>query len=294
MFIYTLTAEALSQLLGGFSEQISVCKLKKIPYLTWIGWFLAVSQLGSSWCRQLQIGVERFGQYSETWMNLLVILGTENIISSSFIKQLRIDQNDLLPDMTNPFAIELRVAATLVGIIGCDTVLFNRNMPTFSGGNAMLEVSPSGPTDGIGRFSQQPGLPAYIDYTSQTVNRATGYRGGSLSYKFEEPVPLMASDLAQYLQSPKLFHDLWAHRCQCSNMAEFSLSQRTGFRIPALALLACDTPRAPRVFPSKQCRIWEAVRELSRLCNFWRWEGERTYDALKLKLGELPSRIAAI
>jgi hypothetical protein len=59
-------------------------------------------------------------------------------------------------------------------------------------------------------------------------------------------------------------------------MTEFPVRLRIGLRVPAVALLAADTPTAPRCFPSRACQIMETVQELSNLCKFWRSEENRT------------------
>jgi hypothetical protein len=51
-----------------------------------------------------------------------------------------------------------------------------------------------------------------------------------------------------------------------------------GLRVPALALLAANTPMAVRVHPTKHCRIFEAVSELVRQCDTWRNPNNHTTD----------------
>jgi hypothetical protein len=41
--------KASSQLLGVFSGHMMLRELQKIPYLTWVDWFHAVSVLGVTW-----------------------------------------------------------------------------------------------------------------------------------------------------------------------------------------------------------------------------------------------------
>ena len=90
-------------------------------------------------------------------MNLLLIFGTENIVNSPNIQQLPINTDDLPQGLTNLFAVELGIAAILVGIAGCDTVMFNGCLPAFSGGNARLEFTNNRSNMLIDRFSQEPG-----------------------------------------------------------------------------------------------------------------------------------------
>jgi hypothetical protein len=115
-----LTVKASSQLLGSFSGQIMLRELRRIPYLTWLWWFHALPVLGVTWGGQTQVGIARVGTYSETWMNLLLIFGAQNIITSSYIEHFPINSDDLPLDLANPFAVELGILAILVGITGCD------------------------------------------------------------------------------------------------------------------------------------------------------------------------------
>jgi len=122
--------KASSQLLGVFSGHMMLRELRKIPYLTWVGWFHAVPVLGVTWGGEIQVGVARIGRYCETCMNLHLIFGAENIVTSPYIRQLPINYDDLPRDLTNPFAVELGIVAILVGIAGCDTVIFNGHLPS--------------------------------------------------------------------------------------------------------------------------------------------------------------------
>ena len=245
-------------------------ELQKIPYLTWVDWFHAVSVLGVTWGGEIQVGVARIGRYCETWMNLLLIFGPENIVTSPYIRQLPINYDDLPGDLANPFAVELGIVAILVGIAGCDTVIFNGHLPVFSGGNARLEFTQSGSNTWIGWLSQELGIPAYLGYAPRTVARASAYAGGTFFYRFGEPVPALASSESylETMQSPSLFQDLRTKQCRCPNMTEFSFRQRTGLRVPALVLLAADSPTAPRCFPSQACQIMESVQELRIYAHF--------------------------
>ncbi|OXV06684.1 hypothetical protein Egran_05549 [Elaphomyces granulatus] len=187
--------QASSQLLGVFSGQIKLRELRKIPYLTEQGWLEAIPELGVTWDGLAQVGVARIGKYSETWMNLLLVFGAENIIASPYIRQLPINPDDLPHDLINPFAVELGIAAILAGIAGCDTMIFNgHSPPVFSGGNARLEFTQSGSNTWIGLFSQEPGMPAHWDYTARTVGRASTYATGTFFYGFEEPVPVLGAN----------------------------------------------------------------------------------------------------
>ena len=271
-------------------------ELRKIPFLTWLDWFKAVPVLGTSWGGEAQIGVARIGRYSETWMNLLLIFGAENIVNSPYIRKLPINPDDLPQDLTNPFAIELGIAAILVGIAGCDTVEFNGSLPVFRGSNVRLEFTQSRSNTLIGRFSQELGLPAHLQYAPRTVARASAYARGTFFYGFQEPVPALASSAShlETMQSPSLFQDLRAKQCRCRNMTEFSLGQRIGLRVPALALLAADSPTAPRCFPSKACQIMETVQELSNLCSFWRTEENRRIAQFKEKFRPVINDIGTV
>lgn len=271
-------------------------ELRKIPYLTWLDWYKAIPVLGVSWGGEPQVGVSRIGRYSETWMNLLLIFGAENIVASAYIQQLPINSDDLPQDLTNPFALELCVVAILIGIAGCDTVSLNGHLPVFSGGNAKLEFTQSRSNMWIGRFFQEPGIPAYFSYAPRTVARASGHAGGTFFYGNDEPVPALASSQSflESMQSPSLFQDLQTKQCRCPTMTKFSLHQRTGLRVPAFALLAADSPTVSRCFPSQACQIMQSVQELSNLCSFWRIEENRTIAQFKEKFRDVIDNIVQV
>jgi len=253
-------------------------ELRKIPYLSWMNWCQAIPVLGVSWGGKVQSGLDRIGRYEESWMNLLLIFGAENIINSPYIGKFPITPDDLPQDLTNPFAVELSIVAILVAIAGCDTVVFSDSLPIFSGGKTRLEFTQSGSNMWIGRFSQGLGLPVHLHFDPRTVCRATCYGVGTVLYSFQESVRVLASSESylETMQSPTLFQDLRRKQCQCPNMTEFSCRQRIGLRVPALALLAADTPTTPRCFPSRACQIPETVQELSNMCSFWRNEDNRS------------------
>ena len=282
--------------MGTFSGHTMLRELKNIPYLTWLDWFKATPVLGVSWGGEFQSGEARIGKYSETWMNLLLIFGAENIVNSTFIRKFPINPDDLPPSLENPFAIELSIAAILVGIAGCDTVVWNGPSPIFSGNNVRLEFSQSSPNMLIGRFSQELGHPVHMTYAPRTVARASGHGGGILFYGFQDSVPVLASNESslEVMQSTSMFRDLQTKQCRCANMKEFSIHQRRGLRIPALALLAADTPAAPRCFPSKASQIMETVQELSDLCSFWKIEEHRTIPIFKYYFGPVISNITPV
>lgn len=111
------TFRASSQLLGKFSGHIKLRELRKIPYLTWLDWFRAVPALGIAWGGEAQTELYRTGRYQESWMNLLLIFGAENIVNSPYIGTLPINPETLPQDLANPFAVELGILAILVAIV---------------------------------------------------------------------------------------------------------------------------------------------------------------------------------
>lgn len=247
--------------------------LRKIPYMVLTDWLMAIKVLGATWDGAAQAGTSRIGTYNETWMNLLLIFGAENIVSSEFLEEFPIRDGDLPPDVTNPFAMELELVAVLVGLAGCDVVTLDDNLPTFSGGNATLECSKHISDSWIGHFLQRPGLPAYLSYSPRTLAKASMLASGIFFYKFDELVPLLSS---LGLPPPRIIRDLEAKRCQCESMTTFTANEWTGIRVSALALLAADTPNSPRIFPTKSCRISEAANKLSNSCPLWSSDQDRT------------------
>jgi hypothetical protein len=199
---------------------------------------------------------------------------------------LAINPSDLPSGASDVFAIDLRCAAVLAGLAGCDTVTVEGGIPVFTSETDTLEFIPSGsfssfkfgPYQLIGRFIQKPGLSAYLLFNSRCVYIGTKLATGTLFYgQNTECIPTL-HEHSNLMENRQLFDDLRINRCQCEYVVDVSHEERQGLKLPLLALLAADTPETARVFPSKKANIQETVRFLSQKCGYWKIEGNLTTE----------------
>ncbi|KAJ4158226.1 uncharacterized protein LMH87_008759 [Akanthomyces muscarius] len=219
-----LKQETSSHLLDDFPSHLRLRERRRIPYLTWLNWYKAIPLVGRTWGGETQVGLARIGMYSESWMNLLMIFGAASILTSDFIHQVPVDEDDIPQDIANPFAIELSLLANLVGIVGCDMLEFVSGMPVFTGSGARLEFQLGGSNTWIGRFTQDPGLPTRMGYAPRTVARASQHASGCIAYGFSDTIPLLES-LARELHPQRLLQDL---QLKAVGEIPFTLNQYEG------------------------------------------------------------------
>jgi len=271
-----LKQAASSLSLGNLPVQMTLRQRRRIPYLTSPNWFEAVQYLGSTWEGETRDGLDVAGTYSESWMNLFMNFGAHNILTSRFVQSLPVDEYDVPQDIVNPFAVQLTVIAKLVGIIGCDGLEYVDDMPVFTGTRTRLEFRRDGHKAWIGRFTQEPGLSTYMFGNWMTVGKASIHAGGCVLYRLGIVIPLLET---QAMEQPPhaLIRDL---QLKGPSETPFVLGDYEGLRIPALALLAGETPTTSRAFPTRGCRVLEATQELSTLCAFWNNRGHRAVSHL--------------
>jgi hypothetical protein len=57
-------------------------RLPRIPYLSLRGWFIAIAGgFASNLHDKTPVGIQRIGQYPESWRNLLHVFGAQDIVS---------------------------------------------------------------------------------------------------------------------------------------------------------------------------------------------------------------------
>jgi hypothetical protein len=228
-------------------------------------------------------------------MNLFKVFGAERIVKSTFVERISLETDDLPRDMSSPFAIGLSVAAELAGVAGCDRLIFEDKSPTFCGECSKLEFTPGGPFDMIGKFTLRPVHPTYWLFSPKQMLLAISGAAGAFGYRNSEQIVAKESlEVEDNKGSNLLIEDLHEKACRCPNMVRISRHQRIGLRAPALVLLAADSPRTTRVFPSTSFRIWEAIVELGRHCTFWRDEKNRTTHLFTEKFSPALSPIITI
>jgi hypothetical protein len=245
---------------------MTIRQKNKIPLLTWNNWYCALIDIGDSWKPVQQFGITRLGAYLETWVNLLHIFGAEGIIHSKHILEHPVNPEELPPGLINPIAIELNVAVLLAGLAGCTTLTLDGNALLIGSGNATLKFSSAGPMSMIGKYQQNMNYPTYFLNDVGTLKLACRVSYGFLGYcRTACPTD---ENFASY-QETRIFDDL-KKKCSISNHHFYpSKESNTGLRVPAVALLAADTPPAIRVHAAKHCRIYEAVSKLVRESSIW-------------------------
>jgi hypothetical protein len=252
-------------------------ELQKIPYISHHNWFEAWMELGSSFGGKAEAGIRRLGRYAETWMNLLQVFGAEGIMKSAFVEQIPIESDELFHDLKSVLATDLGVVAILAGIAGCDTLVFDGEAPTFSSECTTLQFVLGGPLTMIGKFSQRPVYPTYWLFSPRLIHLSMAFALGGLTYRCTTAVCAKEPPSNEDSQGLcVLLQDLESISCRCQSMVGISAYQVIGLRAPALVLLAADTPRTARVFPSQQCQIFESLIELVRHCSFWRTRENHT------------------
>jgi hypothetical protein len=238
-------------MITNYTEELGKCKL--LNSFIWPDWFRTVPLLGVSWGEEAQVGVA-----SWDWE----IFRNPDELPSHFRAW---EYCQLALYLTVPCQPQRPPTRSHKSLRGCTWHSCNlswnrrlrvttrgRSLPVFSGGSTRLEFTQSGSNMLIWWFSQKLGLLVHLTYALRTVARALVYAGGIFSYSSKEPVSVLASpeSCLEAMQSPSLFQDLWTKQCRCPNMIGFSFHQRIGLRVPGLALLAVDSPTAPRCFPS--------------------------------------------
>lgn len=88
--------------------------------------------------------------------------------------------------------------------------------------------------------------------------------------------PCPTDEYLACVQDTKILDDLGKKCSPCNHTSHPSRQNNIGLRVPALALLAANTPRAVRVHPTKHCRIFEALPELVRQSSIWRIPNNHT------------------
>lgn len=136
-----------------FAGRANLRPRKLIPYLTWRNCDKALTNIGWEWKTPLVSGVARLARHVETWMNLLVAFGAQNILGSPYLAELPVNSDELPAGCENPFAMQLECASSLVALLGCDTITEEGNALSFACENARLDLVPGGPYGRIGRFS---------------------------------------------------------------------------------------------------------------------------------------------
>ncbi|KAH6711737.1 hypothetical protein BKA61DRAFT_611510, partial [Leptodontidium sp. MPI-SDFR-AT-0119] len=250
----------------------TIRKNRTIPHLKWFSLVDALPHLGPTWNGEPQLGTDRLARYRETWMNLLAVFGAQDILSSNFMKNIPIDTEGLPARCENPLAIDLACAALLAGMAGCDKLVMQEGMPTFSSDTCRLQFTPGGaPFTMIGRFKQELTMPTYCTYSWGAFKSPLRGSMGALSYGSEETMPLthwLAS--ADGMSCPNLFQDIQQIRCNCLHAVDVSSADRSGLKLPVLALLFADSPSHPRIFPSERCNLRQAVNTLADHSIYWR------------------------
>jgi hypothetical protein len=258
------------RVLGQFASTMTIRQKNRVPLLIWNKWYAAIIDIGVSWKPTHQYGIARLGSHLETWMNLLHIFGAEGIIHSKYILEHLVNPEELPSGLLNPIAIQLNVAVLLAALAGCTTITVDANATsslTISCENATLEFSSAGPMFMMGKYRQNLNYPTYYFNSAESVSLACRVAYRFLSY-CKTPCPTDES-LARD-QGTKIFDHL-REKCSTSNPLSFpSIASNIGLRVPAIALLAADTPRFIRVHPTKHCRIFEAVSGLVHKSGTWR------------------------
>jgi hypothetical protein len=241
----------------------------RVPLLTWYNWFIAIFNSDTF---TLGKPNNQFGSasYVETWITLLQLFGAESIIHSKHTLEHPVNLEALPPGLVNPFVIELKLAILLAGLAGCTSIMVNADANTpliASCENAVLKFSSAEEMPMIGKFHQRMTYPTYHMYTSSRVSHASVVGMKNLCYT-NRLCPTDENDAS--VQDGLIFDDLRNKCSPCNHDSHPSKENNIGLRVPALALLAANTPPVVRAHPSKHCRIFEAISELAKESSTWR------------------------
>jgi hypothetical protein len=178
---------------------------------------------------------------------------------------LNVNPGDLQRGVGNMFATNLEGATLLAGLVGCDTYTIDNGIPYFSGDTERLEFVVGGPFGMIGRYTRKYECPTYRVQGASTTIYASGLAGGAAFYSVREDTPLMPY-LLTVMDGKVLLSDLRVASCICGHEVELTQDDRVGLKLPALAMLAADSPRNPCVFPSESAFIFESTTVLTGRC----------------------------
>lgn len=245
-------------------------RLPRIPYLSMTAWIIALAEgfavnLGGN----TAVGVQRIGQYPESWRNLLHIFGAQDIVHSQHIEGVPINPAEVPNMIANPLAMELECAVAFAAMVGCDRLSITQHSITMRGRSERMEFSTEGPFQFTGRYIQEHGLPTYGGHGARETALATAVSQGDFAY-LSGVFRILARDANPLQSNHPLISDLNGNRCRCQQSVP--VGQVQGLSVVAAGLLAaCSVPA--RLFPSEKVRTREAVQSLSFLSTVWQdWD----------------------
>lgn len=123
---------------------------RSIPYLKFNAWISAFKDgTAQSFRRGTSVKdlvrPSRNQKYTESWLNLLLLFGAQNIVNSTHVLKLHIDLASLPPRVTNPFAFDLACAALFAGLASCERLDISQELPVFKGATTTLQFEAGGP-----------------------------------------------------------------------------------------------------------------------------------------------------
>lgn len=260
---------------------------RTIPYLTFHGWvhaFLGTTaqSFGTGTSIEDLVGPNRNQRWVESWLNLLLVLGAQDIISSPQIDKLNIDVASLSPDVTNPIAIQLSCLALLAGLAGCERLNINQELPAFEGETTNIQFIAGGPFGMIGKYSDTGLSPRYCNYSPRLIWSSTCISHGLLLWNAAVPIYMTEDHPEDEEGLSMVSENLRSNRCSCGAANIQIPTALSWLQRRVLALLVVDSPWSVRAFPYAKCQVTDAACQLVKLCPIWantRREGTRLFGS---------------
>jgi hypothetical protein len=254
-------------------------RLPRIPYLSLNNWCIAFARgFAVNLHDNTPVGIQRIGQYPESWKNLLHVFGAQDIVHSQHIEEVPINAAEVPNMVANPLAMELKCAVAFAAMVGCNKLSITQDSIKMQGKSERMEFSAEGPLHFVGRYIQDSGLPTYCNHNGKQIGVSTLASAGELIYQ-DNTISVLSPDAHPLQLDHPLIRDLNGNMCRCYNSAP--IGQLQSISVVAAGLLAaCSAPA--RLFPSEKVRTREAVQNLSFLCTVWQdWDHLETSTVLQ-------------
>ena len=118
-------------------------------------------------------------------MNLLDALGLESILDTNLVKQIPVDLRLLPENITKPFAFSIETVALLAVFIGCNSIVWQGNIPHFLGPSVLLCLTDERPLYYFGHFERRSLHSVYYTQLPNYLTVATIAARGGLLYQRE-------------------------------------------------------------------------------------------------------------
>lgn len=214
---------------------------------------------------RLRLGTDWLPQYTESWANLLDVLGAFEVLTPEHVKTRPIDPRTMPKEMVHPLAFTLKCVALLAGVVGYERKRIINGLPQFEGDGVSLTLEAYNEY-AIGTYSQFGEFPPYVSYSTRDVLLSSLLVMGWSTYA---GVVFPIDQPPFEFEHSAVLADLHRHRCECSSNAVVALEELWGLPYRAFILLTVDSPYWARLTATTHWKIRETITALAMTCPIW-------------------------